>query len=115
MRQVITLQKIASMRGENVTGYEEKSFAKRIFGADQGLIEVLAIQLGHFHVADDESVIFAGCALEGFTGIEENVDAQTFILEDVGDKARNRGLVLQHKEAGTGPGTKCGTGMGGFG
>src|ERR1700686_5814230 len=114
MGQVITIQKMARMCSENVAGNEEKSRAKRILSGDQGLVEVLAIQFGHFHVADDESISFMSCTLESFARVEENVDPQTFILQHVGDEPRNRGFVLQHKNAGASPSAKCGAGMRGF-
>jgi len=87
MGQVITLQKIAGMRGEHVSGDEQETLSKRIFGAHQGPVEMFAIEFGHFHVADGQRVILPGRAIQRFAGVEKDVDAQSLVLEHVGNKA----------------------------
>jgi hypothetical protein len=85
MRQVIAVQKIARVRSENVSGDEEEPIAKRILGAGESLVEMLAIELGHFHIANSQRVVFVGGAVERFAGVEEDVNAQALVLKHIRD------------------------------
>ena len=76
MGQVIALQKLASMRGEDISGDKQETLAKRILGEGQGLVQVFPVEFGHFHVADDQHIVFAGRPIERFTGVQEDIDAQ---------------------------------------
>ena len=75
MGQVIALQKLPGMRGENVSGDKQETFAKGILGQGQGLVKVLAIEFGHFHIADGQRIVFARRAIERFAGVQEDIDA----------------------------------------
>jgi len=99
MGQVVPLEKVASTRGENISSDKQKTLVKRIFGASQGQIEVLAIDVGHFHIADGQSISDTVGPIEGFAGVQKDVDTQSFILQYVGNQPRDGGFVFQHQNA----------------
>src|SRR5882762_11705275 len=103
MGQVVALEKVASTRGENISGDKQKTFVKRIFGASQSQIKVFAVEVGHFHIADGQSISDTVSAIEGFAGVQKDVDTQSFILQHVGNQPSDGGFVFQHQNAGTRP------------
>src|SRR5260370_20464652 len=61
VRQVIAFEKLPCLCGDDVAGNEQEAFTQGITGALQRLVEMLPIETGHLHVADDQ--------VEGLWGI----------------------------------------------
>jgi hypothetical protein len=57
----------------------------------------------HFHVADDEVVVFVGGAFQGFAAVEQSFDVQAFVFQYVADEARDSGLIFDDKHSRAGP------------
>src|ERR1700738_4359913 len=97
MRQLVAFQKFVGVRGDHVAGDKQKSFPQWIPGADQGLVEMLAIEFWHLHIANHKVVGFAFRAAESFPSVQQNVDLQSFVLQDITNQATDGGLVLDYQ------------------
>ncbi len=69
VRQVVAFEKLPCLCGDNIAGDEQEAFTQGITGALQRLVEMLPIETGHLHVADDQVEGLPGRAVQGFAAI----------------------------------------------
>src|ERR1700730_1305080 len=85
VRQVVTFQELPRLRGNRIAGHEKEPLSQRISGALQRCVEVLPIEPGHLHIADDQVEGLPGRAVEGFAAVQQHLYMHPLFFEHVGD------------------------------
>ena len=102
MRQTAALKERLGRGGDDVAGDEQKTVTQRIAAIGEALVKMLPVESGHFHVADDQVEGFLGRAFEGFPTVEKHIDEKAFVLEHVGNQARDGRFIFNDQHAGLG-------------
>src|SRR5580692_7834434 len=69
MGETVLREEIVGLLGDYVSGHKQEPFLKGIPRARQRLVEMLAVQSGHFHVADHQVEGLARRAIECFASV----------------------------------------------
>jgi hypothetical protein len=77
VRKTISFQEFLGLRGDHVASHKQKPLLQGIARARQRLVEMLAVQSGHFHIANDQVERLASRALERFAPVQEHIDEQS--------------------------------------
>src|SRR5580700_6360758 len=101
MGKTVLREEIVGLLGDYVSGHKQEPFLKGIPRVRQGLIEMLAVKSGHFHVANHQVERLALRAIECFASVPKHIDVQTLILEHIGNQPGHGGLVFDHQHAGS--------------
>ncbi len=104
VRKMVAFQKFPRLRGQNVAGHEQEPLSQRIPRTFQRFIEMLPIETGHFHVADNQVECLGRRARQSLAAIEEHVHEHPFIFEHVGDQAGHGRFILDNEHARAFPG-----------
>src|SRR5207245_88380 len=101
MRHVVSFQELTRLRCNNVASHEKEPLSQGVSGTFQEFIEMLPVEAGHLHVADDQIEIVLRRALQGFAAVQQHFRLHALVLQYVGDQARHGWLILydEHSRA----------------